>query len=868
MTKRAFKQFRNDRNNINAHGAKITVVKFQLKHCFSNTIFTRKAHFYTKLTAVLKLYLTLPVLLFFTLSCFCQTYKVSGKVTNASLEPLAFVSVRLKEFKIGTTTKEDGSYQLQLSEGRYELVFSIIGFKQQVVELVVRNGDVKQNVILESEGQNLSEVQIYAVKKDRAEEIIRNVIRNKEKILDQSKAYSCDLYIRATQENSTTVKQKKKKREPDTLSAANKELAGMSMAEITSTLDYQFPNKIKENRTGVKVRGSSASLFYLTATDGDFSFYRNLVKVPALSEMPFLSPISYSGLIGYRFKTVSIRKENGYRIFTIKITPVKMGNALVEGEVDVLDSSFVLLSTHFEFPKFHMPEYDYFSVDQKYEYLGNKAWMVTRQEFAYASKAGKKTMSGRTLVQYNNYNLEPGFPAKYFGTELSSTTEQAYERDSSFWNQVRTEPLTEKEVRFVRYKDSIYNATHTKAYLDSIDAVYNRITWKKILIFGQGFYNRSKERTMYFGPLTSMYEPIGYGGHRVGVNFNYSKTFKSRKNISMFANVDYGIRNKDVKGFIEFRRMYNPFNRGYYGFDIGREFNQIFSGDAWINQLKRSNVFEQDHIKVWHGLEIANGLMLETRAEMGLRRSVEKYDLNTKWDSLTNDLLPDNQPIAFQPYNALYGVISLEYTPFQKYIREPKEKVILGSNWPTVYGLWRKGIPGPFKSVVNFDYVEFGVTQRLKLGLAGISDYTVFTGSFYNIKDLRLVDYKFMRRGDPILFSNPTKSFQSLDSTFPAFKRFYEGHYLHHFNGAILNKIPLLKKLNLLEVGGGGFLYLPERNLKYFEAFVGVEKILRFWTERFKLGVYVVGSVANQYNNPIQIKIGIEQFNKRRNSWY
>lgn len=133
---------------------------------------------------------------------------------------------------------------------------------------------------------------------------------------------------------------------------------------------------------------------------------------------------------------------------------------------------------------------------------------------------------------------------------------------------------------------------------------------------------------------------------------------------------------------------------------------------------------------------------------------------------------------------------------------------------------------------------------------------------------MRLVDYKFMRRGDPLLFSNPTLSFQSLDSTFPAFNRFYEGHYLHQFHGSIINKIPLLKKLNLLEVAGGGILYVPERNLKYAELFFGVEKVIRFWRDRFKIGGYVVTSVANKFNNPIQFKIGIEAFNKRRNSWY
>jgi uncharacterized protein DUF5686/carboxypeptidase-like protein len=793
-----------------------------------------------------------------------QTFKVSGKVTNASLEPLSYVSIAIKDSKIGTTTKADGSYELHLAENRYELVFTMIGYKQLVVELVVRNNDVKQNLIMESAGNELSQVEVKAVKRDRAEDIIRNVIRNKDHVIAGANAFSADVYIRATQENDVLAK-KKKKVIKDT---ANIGLLRMSMAEISLKLDYQYPNRIREVRTGVKIRGNSESLFYLSATEGDFNFYRNLVRVPALSQMPFLSPISYSGLVGYRFKTISIRKENDKRIFTIRVTPVKLGNALVEGEVEVLDSAWVLLKTHFEFPKFHMPEYDYFSVDQQYGLFNNNAWMVTRQEFAYAAKAGKRKMNGRTFVQFSNYSVNPVFPPKHFGNELSATSQMAYERDTSYWAEVRTEPLTEKEVRFIHFKDSVYNAQHSKTYFDSIDRVYNRVTWKKILLFGQGMYDREKERTLYFGPITSMYEPFEFGGHRFGINGHYRKTYPSKKNIFVWGNVSYGLRNKDMKGNIDVTRMYNPFNRGFYGVTAGRSFTPVFAGDAWINQLKRSNVYEHDNFSLAHGLELTNGLSLINEVEFAMRRSVENYKTNRNWDSIVGTLLDNNQAIAFQPYNSFYNRITLKYTPAQQYIREPKEKIILGSKWPTMYVTWRKGIPGVLGSVVNFDYLQFGIEQQLKLGLAGISDYSLFSGSFYNTKDLRLVDYKWMRRGDPLLFSNPTKSFQSLDSTFPAFKRFYEGHYLHHFNGAILNKIPLLKKLNLMEVAGGGILYLPERNLKYIEGFVGVEKVLRFWTEKFKLGVYVVGSVANQFNNPFQIKIAIEHFDKRKNSWY
>ena len=205
-----------------------------------------------------------------------------------------------------------------------------------------------------------------------------------------------------------------------------------------------------------------------------------------------------------------------------------------------------------------------------------------------------------------------------------------------------------------------------------------------------------------------------------------------------------------------------------------------------------------------------------------------------------------------------------------RYVREPKERILLGSKWPTFYVLWRKGLPGVFKSKVDFDYLEYGIEQKLKLGTAGNSTYRIKTGSFINTKDLRLVDYQFQRKGDPLLFSSPHKSFQALDSTFPLFNRFYEGHYVHEFNGLLLNKIPFLKKLQLREVAGAGMLIAPERNLRYMEVFAGIERVIK-WPfnplTKFKLGVYVVGSAANKFSNPVQFKIGITKWDWLRNRW-
>ncbi|MEO6905424.1 MAG: DUF5686 and carboxypeptidase regulatory-like domain-containing protein [Ginsengibacter sp.] len=798
-----------------------------------------------------------------------QSHRVYGKITNAKLEPLAFASVEVKELKSGAVTKDDGNYELLLDEGKYDLVATMIGYKPLLITLIIGKTDVRKNIILEDEdSKGLAEVVIKG--KDHAEEIIRNVIRNKDKIMAASGAYSCRIYIKAVQEDSI-LKERKRNNKDDTIKDANEDLKRMTMNEVALNYDYESPQRSKEERTGVTKGKKADGLFYLTTTEGDFNFYNNLVKVPAVSEVPILSPVSYSGLIAYRFRTIEIKNEGGVKTYVISVKPRQLSNATVEGEISIADSSWVILHTKFNFPKYHLPEYDFFQVEQRYSFVNKRAWMITHQQFTYFSKSGKQKLSGKTIVDYKDFELNKTFDKKYFGLEISATAQSAYERDSSYWQTIRTEPLTKKEIRYIRYKDSIYTATHTEIYLDSVDRVINKITAKKLLLTGLTFSDHEKERRWYIGSILQLYQPFQFGGTRISLFSNYSKTYKSKKAIILWNNISYGIRNHDLNGDIRFTKLYNPFNRSYYHITVERNFEFIFQGDAWINMLKRSNFYLKNGVGVGHSFEIVNGLYLFTDMNAAFRRSVSDYKTNSKVDSLFGDILENNEAVYFEPYNAVYGQLRLQYTPHQRYIREPKEKIILGSKWPTFYTMWRKGIPGLINSKVNFDYLEFGIEQEIKLGLAGVSTYTIKSGTFLSRHDLRLVDYKFQRQGDPFLFLNPKEAFQALDSTFAVFNRFYEAHYVHEFNGVIINKIPLLRKLELREVAGAGFLIAPERNLRYAEGFAGIERVIK-WPfnplTKFKLGVYIVGSTANKFNNPIQFKVGLTTWDKVKNKWF
>jgi hypothetical protein len=808
----------------------------------------------------------LLLLLCFSLPVSAQYYKLSGRVTNNKLEPLALASIKVKNSTQGTVTKEDGTYELKLEEGNYDLIVTMLGFKPQVINLVV-NHDYVQNILLEfDEGQQLSEVVVHGKSKDRSEEIIRNVIRHKDQLLAASGAYTCQVYIKATQIDSTKRK-KQKKQLPDSL-IKRTGMENMSMAEISLQYDHETDTRYKEQRSGVVKRGRPESLFYLSVTEGDFNLYHNLLKSPVLAAVPFLSPVSYSGLAAYRYKMIAIRQEGSHKIYTISFRPRQLSNVTVEGQFRIMDSAWVILDAKFTLPNYHIAEYDEFEINQQYSFINDKAWMITRQEFIYGAKSNMAKISGETIVNYHNFELQKIFPKKYFGTEVSVTTQEAYERDSSFWQKTRTEPLTDKEVRFIHYRDSIYRVTHTKIYLDSIDRLTNKVTWKKILFTGQAIYSREKQRTWVLPAAVSMYQPLQFGGARVGANVFFEKYYKSRRNISVSANLSYGIRNHDLNGSIRMSRLYDPIHRGYYRVEVGRGFQYIYSNDAWINLIRRNNFYLNNALQLGHQVELLNGLVLYSDMEIALRRSLTNYKTNSRVDSIFNTT--NNQPVAFDPYNAVYGKLTLKYTPGQKFIREPKEKIILGSKWPTFYVSYRRGVPGFINSKVDFEYLEFGMEQELKLGVTGVSKYTIKTGSFISQRDLRLVDYKFERRGDPVLFLNPNQNFQSLDSTFAIFKRFYEIHYTHEFNGAIINKVPFLKKLKLKELVGGGFLYAHERDLRYVELFAGLERVFKWPFEpmgKFKLGVYLVGSAANQFRNPVQVKFGITTWDRGRNKW-
>jgi hypothetical protein len=150
------------------------------------------------------------------------------------------------------------------------------------------------------------------------------------------------------------------------------------------------------------------------------------------------------------------------------VTPRKTGDATCKGLLYINDSTWNINRLELTLEKGGLKFYDAFTIKQTYQLISEDLWIPARQEFIYQTKAGARSFQGNTVWVFSGYEKDYVFPPRFFGNEVSVTTREAYKRDSLYWKNARTEPLSIDEQKMIVYRDSVEAAHSTKAYLDSV----------------------------------------------------------------------------------------------------------------------------------------------------------------------------------------------------------------------------------------------------------------------------------------------------------------------------------------------------------------------------------------------------------------
>jgi len=165
--------------------------------------------------------------------------------------------------------------------------------------------------------------------------------------------------------------------------------------------------------------------------------------------------------------------------------------------------------------------------------------------------------------------------------------------------------------------------------------------------------------------------------------------------------------------------------------------------------------------------------------------------------------------------------------------------------------------------------LEIGASDHVDFGTFGDLKWDVEAGTFFGktASEVQFIERKFFRGSDLFFFSPPLQTMQLLDSTFNTTRPYLQAFAIHHFNGAIMDKIPLINKLKLQLVGGAAALFIEEDNYAHVEFYAGLERVFKIRKQLFKLSTFYVVRANGAASVSLNFKFGIDFFNSFTNSW-
>lgn len=781
--------------------------------------------------------------LFLLLSITRINAQIKGKVTDSKNEALAVVSVYLDGTITGTTTNEDGYYELPLNKtGKHTVVFQFLGYKTLKKNITITSFPFSLNAKLEEERVTLDEVNINS-NDNPANRIIRNVIANKKKNQDKVLHFTADFYSRGLYKIKNAPKKILGRSLGDLGGGLDSTRSGIVyLSETFSKISHQKPNKFKEHIVASKVSGSDNGVSFNRAEDVNFNLYKNTVEIGN----EIISPIANYAFGYYNYKLVGSFYEGNQLINKIEIQPKRKNDRVFSGHIYIVEDDWALYGTDIAVTgaQVNLPMIDKLHFKQSFnKSTKTNAWIVISQTIDFKIGMFGININGRFSSAYTNYNFNPNFTEATFGKEVLSFEKNATKKDTTYWNKLRPIPLTTEEVKDYVIKDSIKVVRKSKKYLDSIDAKNNKLSWS----FPLTGYNYRNSYEKWSLNIDSPIENLNFNtvqGWNSTLGLNYFKRLNEQgKWINFGTNVNYGFSEKKWRTTAFFSYKWDNISRPILRISGGVTTSQ-FNANSPISELDNTiaSVFrERNYMKIYDktfarvsfSREVTNGIRLNSTLEYANRKplfNTTDYVMfpqeNVEYTS-NNPIDPTNFTSSFTAHSMWKFNIGARVRFGSKYLSYPNSKFTISNpKYPNLYIGYRKTFGGS-NNEIGSDLFYTTLNQNISLANWGQFKYLVNGGMFAKEnQDIPFIDYAHFNGNRYILTSslNTIGNFDSLDYySMSTNSNYAQVHTEHNFKGFILNKIPLLNKLNFHTVIGAKGLFTNKK--PYSELSIGLDNI-------------------------------------------
>jgi len=783
----------------------------------------------------------LILVLIFSASSFAQ---VKGTVTDSKGKPIAFANVYVKDTYISTTTNEQGKYELNIKiPGTYVILYKYLGYKTEKRVVEFDKIALSLDAALQEEEIQLQDVAI-SNKVNPAIAIIKNAIASKKENTKKTDKYNADFYSRGifrVKNLPKTILGQKIDFFDEMIDSTRSGI--LYLSETVSKITFQKPDKMKETIIASKVSGNDNGFSFNNAADVNYDFYENYLDF----NTKVVSPIADNAFNYYKYKfDGSFVDENNKIIDKIKVIAKRESEPVLEGYIYIVDDSWAIYAVDLSIKGSQMgnPAINKLVIQQSFSYNNsNKIWAKNTQTFDFEAGILGINISGRFTYVYSNFDFPEKIEKKTFTNEVLKFEANANKKEDTFWNTIRPVPLTLEESTDYLKKDVLQTKKKSKTYLDSIDSKRNKFRVFDV-VTGYNYSNSYKKWNINYDGLLSNSSFNTVQGWKFHSGLSYTKREEEKRTYTRISsNFEYGLAEKKLRATGSYVHKFNAINNATLSINGGSNVAQFNSNNPISNTINTfsSLLFKNNFMKLYEknfvsanfGRELVNGLNMNFNLDYSERKPLwNTTDQSfTKTDviySSNNPILPDDfiTP-AFEKHNLMKANVVAVIKFGQHYWTRPDGKFNIGNDsYPTVSLGYEKTFSATDKKY-EYSLLKFRIQQLAAIGNKGNTKINISGGQFINGENIAFVDYKHFNGNQTHIGGGDsyTNQFNNLPYYSASTNtKYFETHIEHNDQGFLMNKIPLLNKLQSQLVLGFHNLAIPDRK-PYQEYTIGLDNL-------------------------------------------
>ena len=743
------------------------------------------------------------------LQAYGQQTIIRGKVTDSETgDPIPFANVVLQGTSIGSPTDFDGYYEIIGEAESDTIVVSYIGYERK--KKVYQKGITQTiNFQLAPEANSLGEFVITAGKQENpAFPIMRSVIENKNKN-DKRRldAYEYESYnkIEIDVNNITdNLREKKYMQKITSVLDSIDQIAGDDGKPILplfiseSLSKFYFRNNPRLQKefiertkiTGVGIEDGTLISQIIGSSFQEYNFYQNRMNIV---QKEFASPIGDGWRILYNYELRDSAYIDDEYCYILDFQPKNDQELAFIGTMWIAKQDFAIKRIDASMqPTANLNFIEKIKIQQELERTTAGAWLPVKSRVLIdVAELNKKSAGFLAKFYTSNKNLLITQPKdiKFFARTIE-LNEDARLNDDQFWEENRHDTLSATERNVMAMIDSLNNVPFVKTWVNVLKTLargYVEVDgldlgpWPFLVGFNDvegirvrlgGRTNENFSRTWQFNGYSAFGfddKRFKYGaGARVildrkkwtTLGFNYRKDIDQLGiQVNDLTNLDDG---SAFLALVQLGLLVRPFEYERFQLDFAHQASQAFSFNVRLRNQDFEPLFPFRY-------RINPG---QIDSPLGKNFSTSEVNIRLKYARDETFLINDNN------------------------------RVSLGTlRWPTFVLAYTRGFDG-LGGDFNYHKLDFGVSQRLKMGFWGVSFYQVAAGHIFNDLPYPLLTAHIGNEQPvytPIAY-NQMEFFEFVSQSYASLS------YQHFFEGFVLNRIPLLKKLKWRLVGSANML--------------------------------------------------------------